>query len=152
SYSSGVALNNLAQLLQSTGRLKEAEPVMLKTTAILEKVLGPDHPVVATSLNHLAVLKEEQGEWHAAAALYAKAKPIMTGARADQKDGGEFAKIIVNQNLGNLKGYARVLYHASPADAAARAEAFELAQWALQSQAADALSAMALRFERGEGR
>ncbi len=37
-------LNNLAQLLQDTNRLAEAEPSMRRAVEILTASLGPDHP------------------------------------------------------------------------------------------------------------
>ena len=37
-------LNNLAQLLQATNRLAEAEPLMRRALAIDEKSYGPEHP------------------------------------------------------------------------------------------------------------
>ena len=40
-------LNNLAQLLQATNRLGEAEPLMRRALAIDEASYGPDHPNVA---------------------------------------------------------------------------------------------------------
>ena len=40
-------LGNLAQLLQDTNRLSEAEPLMRRALAIDEKSFGPDHPNVA---------------------------------------------------------------------------------------------------------
>ena len=42
-----IRLNNLAQLLQDTDRLDEAEPLMRRALAIDEKSFGPDHPDVA---------------------------------------------------------------------------------------------------------
>src|SRR5262249_35414936 len=47
--------------------------------------------------------------------------------------------------------HARAIYRASPERAAAREEGFELAQWALQTGAADALAQMSARFARGGG-
>ena len=49
-------LNNLAQLLQATNRLAEAEPLMRRALTIDERSFGPDHPEVAISLNNLAQL------------------------------------------------------------------------------------------------
>jgi tetratricopeptide (TPR) repeat protein len=49
-------LNNLAQLLQDTNRLTEAEPLMQRALAIDEASYGPDHPNVARDLNNLALL------------------------------------------------------------------------------------------------
>ena len=53
-----IRLNNLAQLLQDTNRLAEAEPLMRRALAIDETSLGPDHPDVAIDLNNLAALLE----------------------------------------------------------------------------------------------
>jgi hypothetical protein len=49
-------LNNLAQLLQATNRLDEAEPLMRRALAIDEASLGKDHPNVARDVNNLACL------------------------------------------------------------------------------------------------
>ena len=51
-----IALNNLAQLLQATNRLAEAEPLMRRALAIDELSFGPQHPEVAIDLNNLAAL------------------------------------------------------------------------------------------------
>jgi hypothetical protein len=51
-----IRLNNLAQLLQATNRLGEAEPLMRRALAIGEASLGNDHPTVALRLNNLARL------------------------------------------------------------------------------------------------
>jgi tetratricopeptide (TPR) repeat protein len=47
------SLNNLGQLYDSQGRHAEAEPLYERGLAILEKALGPEYPLVATSLNNL---------------------------------------------------------------------------------------------------
>ncbi len=51
-----VTLNNLAQLLQETNRLAEAESLMRHALAIDEKNLGSSHPNIAIRLNNLASL------------------------------------------------------------------------------------------------
>ena len=51
-----IVLNNLAQLLQATNRLAEAEPLMRRALAIDEAAYGPGHPDVAIDLNSLALL------------------------------------------------------------------------------------------------
>ena len=145
-----IGLNNLALLLKATNRLAEAEPLMRRALAIDEQSFGPGHPDVAGVLNDLAALLQDQGRWPEAIALYKKAKPIMTGAPAgSEPERGGLGKAVLAQNAGNLKAYARALYRAGASDAANRAEGFELAQWALQNDAADALSAMAARFAKG---
>ena len=54
-----IRLNNLAQLLQDTNRLAEAEPLMRRALAIDETSFGPDHPNVAIGLNNLAQLLQD---------------------------------------------------------------------------------------------
>lgn len=41
---------------------REARPLFERALAIREKLLGPDHPDIATSLNNLAVLGQMQGD------------------------------------------------------------------------------------------
>ncbi len=50
------AANNLGELYRLQGRYAEAEPLYKRALAIKEKVLGPEHPEVATSLNNLGLL------------------------------------------------------------------------------------------------
>jgi CHAT domain-containing protein len=143
-------LNNLAVLLKSTDRLSEAEPLYRRALAIGEKSLGPRHPNVATALNNLAALLEDQGRWQEAAALRGKAMPIMTGNAGSGEPGrGGLGNAVPLQNTGDLRAYTRALYHAGASDDAYRAQGFEAAQWALQTDAADAFSAMAARFAKG---
>ena len=52
-----IRLNNLAQLLQDTNRLAEAEPLMRRALAIFETSLGPDHPNTVIARNNLAALR-----------------------------------------------------------------------------------------------
>ena len=145
-----IALNNLALLFQDTNRFAKAEPLYRRALAIDEESFGPDHPDVAIRLNNLASLFEDHGRWREAAALRGKAKLVMTGAHMGGDTGrGGLGKAMVAHNTGNLRAYARALYHAGASDSANLAEGFELAQWALQNDAADALSAMAARFAEG---
>jgi tetratricopeptide (TPR) repeat protein len=51
-----IDLNNLAQLLQATNRLAEAEPLMRRALDIDESSFGPQQPEVAIDLNNLANL------------------------------------------------------------------------------------------------
>ena len=48
--------SKLAQLLQTTNRLAETEPLMRRALEIDEQSFGPDHPNVAIDLNNLAIL------------------------------------------------------------------------------------------------
>ena len=143
-------LNNLATLLQDMNRLAEAEPLTRRALKIDEASFGPSHPDVARDLNNLATLLEDQGHWSAAVTLRVLAKPIMIGAHgASELERGGLGKAVLAQNTGDFRAYARALYRADASDAANRADGFELAQWALQNSAADALSSMAARFAKG---
>jgi CHAT domain-containing protein len=143
-------LNNLAVLLQDMNRHAEAEPLMRRALAIDEQSFGPDHPKVAGALNNLATLLEDRGHWLEAVPLRRKAKPIMTGAHVgSEPERGGLGKAVLAQHTGDLRAYTRALYRAGASDSANLAEGFEVAQWALQNDAADALSAMALRFTKG---
>ena len=48
--------NNLAQLLQATNRLGEAEPLMRRALTIDKASFGKEHPKVAICLNNLGQL------------------------------------------------------------------------------------------------
>ena len=75
-------LNNLAQLLQDTNRLGEAEPLMKRALAIDEKSYGPEHPRVAIDLNNLAALLQATNR-------LGEAEPLMRRALAiDEKSYG----------------------------------------------------------------
>ena len=53
-----IRLNNLAQLLQATNRLEDAEPLMRRALAILEASLPDHHPWVQGGRRNLNVLLE----------------------------------------------------------------------------------------------
>ena len=125
-----------------------------RALAINEKTYGPEHPNVATSLHNLAVLHAELGDWAEAARLHGRAKPIMTAARgpgegADRSDLSRAALAL--RNTWALRAAARAVHRARGDSAEAREEGFELAQWALQTGAADALTQMSVRFAKGAG-
>ena len=59
-----VRLNNLAQLLQDTNRLAEAEPLMRRTLQIFVKftrATGHPHPHLQAAVNNYAGLLEAMG-------------------------------------------------------------------------------------------
>ncbi|CAB1113194.1 unnamed protein product [Ectocarpus sp. CCAP 1310/34] len=53
-------LSNRAELLRAQGKYDDAEPLNERSQTIREKVLGPEHPDVAQSLNNRAGLLEAQ--------------------------------------------------------------------------------------------
>jgi tetratricopeptide (TPR) repeat protein len=66
--------------LATQGRYTDAEPFNKRALAIYEKALGPDHPLVATSLNNLAGLYNNQGRYAEAEPLYKRALAIQEKA------------------------------------------------------------------------
>ena len=145
-------LNNLALLLRATNRSVEAERLLQRSLDIINRSLGADGPNGTIIFENLAELRAERGDWEGALVLLEQAKKAMTGARhAGVIKQREFAKAVLAQNTGNLRNFARTLYRADRANPLYLLEAFELAQWALQNEAADALSAMSARFSVGSG-
>ena len=67
-----IQLNNLAQLLQATNRLAEAEPLIRRALAIDEKSYRADHPDFAVRLNNLASLLQDTDR-------LAEAEPLIAG-------------------------------------------------------------------------
>ena len=57
------SLNNLAGLYYNQGRYSEAEPLFIDALALRKRLLGDDHPAVASSLNNLAGLYKNQGRY-----------------------------------------------------------------------------------------
>jgi tetratricopeptide (TPR) repeat protein len=72
-------LNNLAALYKSQGRYTEAEPLYLEALDLKKRLLGDNHPHVATFLNNLAAaLYKSQGRYTEAEPLYLEAINIAT--------------------------------------------------------------------------
>jgi tetratricopeptide (TPR) repeat protein len=57
-------------------RYAEAEPLYKRALAIIEKAVGPNHPVFVAMLNKLATLYREQGKYAEAEPLYRRALEI----------------------------------------------------------------------------
>ena len=74
------ASNNLAQLLQRTSRLGEAEPLMRRALEIDETTFGEQHPTVATRLNNLAYLLHHTNRIEEAEPLLRRALAIDVAA------------------------------------------------------------------------
>lgn len=56
----GLPLPSVTPGSSNQGRYAEAEPLYERSQAIREKILGPEHPDVATSLNNRAILLQRQ--------------------------------------------------------------------------------------------
>ena len=69
-------LNNLAGLLQATGRYEKAEPLYRQALEIVRETLGERHPTYAAGLNNLAGLLRTTGRSEEAEPLYRQALEI----------------------------------------------------------------------------
>ena len=63
------ALNAQVARLYEQGKYQEAVPLARKALELTEKILEPDYPNIAASLNYLAMLYQSMGD-------YAKAEPL----------------------------------------------------------------------------
>ena len=73
------ASNDLAQLLQRTNRLEEAEPLMRRALEIDESAFGEQHSAMVTHLNNLAMLLEKTNRIGEADSLMRRALEIGGG-------------------------------------------------------------------------
>ena len=78
------ASNELAQLLQRTNRLGEAEPLMRRALEITVATLGEQHPTVAICLNSLAALLQATNRIEEAEPLMRRALEIDKAALGEQ--------------------------------------------------------------------
>ena len=69
-------LNNLALLYASQGRYEEAEPLYVEALKMYKRLLGDEHPDVASSLWNLAAMRYQQEQFAEAEALLLEALPI----------------------------------------------------------------------------
>jgi CHAT domain-containing protein/tetratricopeptide (TPR) repeat protein len=146
-------LNSLAALLKDTRGVEVAEPLLRRALAIDEQSYGLQHPHVARDLHNLAVLRAKAGDWVAAEGLLARATPIWIG-RGDARvelERDELRKGVLREHSDAMRFHALALNRAEANEEAKRARAFEVAQWALQSEAAEALTQMSARLAKGEG-
>jgi tetratricopeptide (TPR) repeat protein len=70
------SLGNLAVLYQAQGRYAEAESVYKRVLTIVEKVIGPRHPIVAIVCENMAELCRQVGREDEAEKLEARARKI----------------------------------------------------------------------------
>ena len=69
-------LNQLVEQPQKQGQYTEIIPYAKRSLAILERLLGPEHPTIARGLNNLAELYQVEGNYAAAERLFQRALAI----------------------------------------------------------------------------
>ena len=144
-------------LFEHQGRYAEAEQAHKRALAINEKTRGANHPEVARGLNDLALLSLSQNNpsdaigysRKATAAILAHADEGVSAGKlsGDRSDGLiEQRSDIFLTHVGGLAAAARTGGGSGPA---LGQEAFEIAQWAVQSSAGAALQQLGPRFAAG---
>ena len=104
------SVNNLGSLLQSQGKLEEAEPLYRRGLESRERVLGEEHPDTLTSVNNLGILLRAQGKLEEAEPLYRR------GLEGRERVlGGEHPSTLTSvNNLGGLLESQGKLAEAEP--------------------------------------
>jgi CHAT domain-containing protein/tetratricopeptide (TPR) repeat protein len=150
-------LYHLASLYDDQGRYAEAEPLNQRALAIDEKALGPDHPYVGAGLNNLAMLYFSQGDWARAAVYLRRSTSIIIRRASRGKLVGEALTGKRKSEAEQLSFQFRDLVKAAnrlaskqPNDIGLRREMFQIAQWAITSEAAESLALMAVRGAKGD--
>ena len=152
-------LSNLAALYLAQGRYREAEPLFKRTLAARERALGPGHPETLASLNNSAAFYLTQGNWPQAVQFWQRSTgAIIQRLQSGTLDAGQVLTVERKNGRGratwHFRGLLKAAYRLAPEghtpDAGLTAEAFQSAQWALSSSAAQALAQMAVRGAKGK--
>lgn len=155
------SFNNLGVVLDNLGRHTEAAQMHQQALEIREALLGPEHPHLAISLNNLGANRLDEGNWREAYNFFQRSNGIWIArrharaARTHSSTGGnqdvEF-KRFPDSFLGFIRASFE-LFDASheTADGALSDGAFKALQWALRTDAADAIAKMSARIAAGSG-
>jgi len=144
--------NNLGWLYQAQGRYAEAEPLYRRALAGAEAVLGAGHPDTLRSARNLAALHFAQADWQGAAELLRRStaaivRRVQLGALDPDLTGKK--KSESEQFNGHFRGLVKATFRLVPEgrapDVSSASDMFQIAQWALNSEAAQALAQMAVR-------
>ncbi|NEQ49983.1 MAG: tetratricopeptide repeat protein, partial [Leptolyngbya sp. SIO3F4] len=73
SKTAALLLNEVGYYLDQRGQYSEAEPLYEEALSMYKRLLGDEHPYVATTLNNLALLYDNQGRYSEAEPLYEEA-------------------------------------------------------------------------------
>ena len=169
-----MSLNNLAELYRAQGRYVDAEPLIKRSLAIYEKVLGHDHPDVGLSLNNLAALYNDQRRYADAEPLLKRALAIrekalgpnhpdvgvslnnlavLYGAQSRYADALSIVQKTISQNSANKSVAFGVLYASQSQSLMSPTQALSASYTVLQqstsSAAGEAVSKLAARFGAG---
>ena len=156
-----VALDNLALLYQAQGRYADAESLYKRGFAVREKMFGPDHPDVGRSLNNFAALAFGQRDWMRAADFWRRSTSLIvrriqrgTSASGLRQGFSGTTRSKVERSPYQFWSLIKAVHRlgSNERDAAAMhlRETFQAAQWAIASEAAQALAEMGARGAKGD--
>jgi CHAT domain-containing protein/tetratricopeptide (TPR) repeat protein len=147
-----LALNNLALLLQARGKLGEAQRLLERALSIDEKNLGASHPIVPADLQNLAFVAAQKGDWQAALAHLRRAHNVILKPGVGLEKASTASGVVSPTAARNaFRFHVLAAHRASPTERALLEESFTMAQYALQTGAAEALGQMAERFASSSG-
>ena len=149
------SLNNLGVVLDELGRQDEARPIHQRALDIRQARLGPGHPDVANSLNNLGANHLDRGDWQGAYDRFKRSSGIWISRRLASTAGGNRdveLKRFPDSFLGFIRAGFELARTSDTAVAAGLAdEAFQAAQWAERTEAADAITKMSERIAAESG-
>jgi tetratricopeptide (TPR) repeat protein len=154
-----ISITNLGGLYGNQKRYPEAVALFQRALAASEKTLGREHPTTLIVLDNLAIMQAEQKNFAAAIELWRRGTAsfvsrsqraaLETRITSEGRAGSENEK-----RQGQFWRLLKVLHHhatesGGQPDAVVTQEAFQLAQWAISSEAARSLTQMAARGAKG---
>jgi CHAT domain-containing protein len=145
-------LAGLGRVNQRLGRFDEAESYYERAMASAERTLTQDDPIFAYVLNERAAFRAQTGDL--AGGLDSSRSAVRVAVALLGRNVGAGAGFDLAALRGYLESNLDILRQALAqklVGADARAEAFEIAQWASQSAAATALGQLAARLASGTG-
>lgn len=156
-FNEGIKLINRAIQLYKAGKFSEAEPLLERSLAIVEKAFGADHPHVASILTNLALIYRNQRQYAQARPLYERARQIkLTEARLHSELAEEAVRGLATLGLKWLPAYietmaaiARVPALDASSGSAAR-DAFIVAEQSRGGAAQIALAKSSARVASGD--
>jgi len=144
-------LNNLAGVYAVQDRFAEAEPLYKRALALREQAQGEDHATVGLILASLAVLYAEHGDIAQALAYQRRATAVRVKLGEAVVGREDSSKRRVLQGSNYFRFHVLLAHRAAGDPEALLSESFSVAQWALQSEASDAVAQMSVRFAAGIG-
>jgi CHAT domain-containing protein/tetratricopeptide (TPR) repeat protein len=148
-----VPLNNLASLYRTESRYADAAHLYNRVLEIIERAFGSDHPDAVVVLNNLARLYYAQRDWGTAADYWQRSTNLVIRRISRTSEGaGEAATN--KRDTERFSMLVKAVYRAATdqhdTSATLARDVFETAQWASTSEAAAAITQMAMRGAKGQ--